>query len=112
MNGHCVWNLIFYTYCVQEKETSRVQDSTDDMWFVDDDDDSMALNSLAVDVESDRFSVEYELDSDHTDYDYSSDSDSPFSGGVGHPCEGQLSNEKAVMEFMFGTGMRVLDGYY
>ncbi|XP_069138880.1 protein Mdm4-like isoform X1 [Argopecten irradians] len=65
---------------IQGKETTRVQDSTDDMWFVDDD-DSVAVNSLAVDVDSDTFSVEYELDSDEEGTDSSSELSSPFSGG-------------------------------
>ncbi|XP_033740505.1 protein Mdm4-like isoform X1 [Pecten maximus] len=65
---------------IQGKETTRVQDSTDDMWFVEDD-ESVAVNSLAVDVDSDTFSVEYELDSDDEDNTSSSESSSPFSGG-------------------------------
>ncbi|XP_060085101.1 protein Mdm4-like isoform X2 [Ylistrum balloti] len=65
---------------IQGKETTRVEDSTDDMWFVEED-ESVTVNSLAVDVDSDTFSVEYELDSDDTDNSNSSESSSPFSGG-------------------------------
>ncbi|XP_021349279.1 E3 ubiquitin-protein ligase Mdm2-like isoform X2 [Mizuhopecten yessoensis] len=64
---------------IQGQETTRVQDSTDDMWFVEDEDESVTVNSLAVDVDSDTFSVEYELDSDIPGDSDSSDISSPFS---------------------------------
>lgn len=47
-----------HTFLMQDKETVRVQDSTDDLWFVEED-------SISVEVPSDTdFMVEYDIESD------------------------------------------------
>ncbi|XP_041352129.1 E3 ubiquitin-protein ligase Mdm2-like isoform X2 [Gigantopelta aegis] len=45
---------------VQDKETMLVKDSTDDLWFVEEDE-------ISVEYESDAFSVEYEVESSPSD---------------------------------------------
>lgn len=56
---------------IQEKDTVKVQDSTDDLWFVDDD---------SLPVEEDTFSLEYEVETDDTEHLTDSDSSIYFSG--------------------------------
>lgn len=48
----------FFIFAIQGKETVRVKDSSDDLWFVEEDQISVHIDT------DDTFSVEYEVESD------------------------------------------------